>query len=222
MRNYRSFWAKSFGLGLRELNSREFRTVTSCPYLQKFKGKYIFLFTDLTRKNRILAAPESRLEDFWSQTARLQFNDIDYGLPSKSSFRPVELKDNGLSIVRLTAKNKKAIRIFYRGCSKKDRDTLDLTFKNEFALGLMRGQKILGIARYARLRDSRELVDITVVLLRSVRGKGYSTPLVSKLIEKLLDRGFIPRYRVAEENTASRSIAARLGLRPMFSLKTYR
>jgi GNAT superfamily N-acetyltransferase len=233
MRDYWIFWARAFGLRARDLAVDDFMLTTTGNYVEKHQSKYVFYFQDLATKKRILAGQQeafaglskAKLKRLGPKAVRglkLEFHDLDYGLRNKRKFCSVELISDGLCIRTLSVGQRGAIRKFSKGCSVDDLDTLDLTFKDEYAVGLFDGQKILGIARYAKIRSLPKLVDVTVLLLPAVRGQGYSTPLVSKLIEKALARGLRPKYRVAKSNLASRAVAERLGFVAMFSLVSYR
>lgn len=225
MREFRVFWTRALGLSARELATRGFVATTSGAYVDRHQDKYIFLFQDLVTKKRVIAGSAARLARVRMKTLplkRLAFDDIDYGFKRKSQFRSVELRSETLRILPLTGRHKKAIKEFSKRCSAEDRDTLDLAFENEYAVALFDGQRILGIARYAKIRKLSKLVDITVMVEPRARGRGYSTPLVSKLIKKIFARGLVPKYRVGRSNFPSRAIAENLGLVPLFSLKTYR
>jgi RimJ/RimL family protein N-acetyltransferase len=224
MQAYRKFWAKVFALSQAELGLRKLSTTVTGPYVEKYGKRFIFLFEDLATKKRVIAGSPQREGSLrWSLVCRmkLNFDDLDYGLPRRSAFRSALLPDKNVRIARLTRRQIRAVHSFRRQCSARDWDTLDLTFKNEYVLGLFEGKKILGIARYAGIRNQPQLADITVVLLRRARGHGYSTPLVSALMEKILARGLLPKYRVGRNNHQSRAIAEKLGLRPLFSLRTF-
>lgn len=225
MRVYELFWQKALGVKVDSLNSGFTRSSTG-KYLERHQRKYVFFYTDLKSYARVLAGHPARLERLGNQSPerslKLTFNDLDYGLLNSSSFKPSAPPTGEVKIQRLTKKHKKEIAGFRKKCSRKDWDTLDLALADDYALGLFKQRELLGIARFAKMPSVPKLVDITVVLARKARGRGYSTVLVSNLLETVLRKKLVPKYRVAEKNAASRAIAERLGLVPLFSLKTFR
>jgi GNAT superfamily N-acetyltransferase len=224
MREYRKFWKIALGVNARALRGG-FSRSTAGKYVEKHQRKYIFLFTDLNSYARILAGHTSRLEKLEGknpeQSLKIKYDDLDYGLIRKSSFHPVATAISNVRIRRLTRKDRALTLAFQKKCSSKDWQTLDLALTEDFALGLFFKSNLVGIARYAKMRSVPRLVDITVVVTRKARGQGYSTPLVSELVGKILKRGLTPKYRVAVSNVASRAIAEKLGFVPLYSLKTY-
>ncbi len=225
MLEYGIFWQKALGVKGESLLSG-FTRSSSGLYVERHQKKYVFLFTDLTTYARVLAGHPHRLEKLGDQSPeqglRIKFDDLDYGFEKEVSFRPGTTPPVGVTVQKLTIKDKRTLSGFRKKCSSKDWDTLDLNLGKDYALGLFLDHDLLGVARFAKMKAAPRLVDITVIVLRKARGKGYSTVLVSKLIEAILSKRLIPKYRVAEKNVQSRAVAKRLGLVPLFSLKTFR
>ncbi len=230
MNFYYEFWSKAFALSLAELRTPHFALSTAGTYVEKHHNKYLFLYTDLASGKKILAGTSAVIatlgqvdranppEELPGLTA--SFRDIDYGFPAASDFYPMPANSK-VHIKPVTGRDRSAIEEFLKGCSEDDQDTLDLTFENEFALGLFDGGKILGVSRYAAIKDNSKLVDITVMMTPTARGLGLAAPLVSQLIEEIFKCGLYPKYRVSVDNAASLAVARKLGLRPMYKLITY-
>lgn len=225
MQVYREFWQKALGVNGESLRSG-FTRSSRGKYVDRHQRKYVFLFTDLRNYARVLAGHSDRLTKLGDQSPerglQLKYDDLDYGIEKETSFQPFASSIGALKIKRLTPKHKRKIAVFRKKCSRKDWETLDLAFEKDFALGLFEGEVLLGISRFAKMPSVPKLVDITVVVARKARGRGCSTVLVSNLLETVLRKKLVPKYRVAEKNAASRAIAERLGLVPLFSLKTFR
>ncbi len=240
-KSYYHLWSSIFGLNEIDFENATPRIVSTGRYIEKHQDKYAFFFTDLTSGKKIFAASrknlarlggavnESDLQNFewesvknlpWSKDLPVAFADLDYGFVDAKNFRTVaadNLKNRGCKLSNLTPSETSRIEEFYRDCSEDDRDTLDLTFENEFALAVMKDDVPQAIARSLDVRDSN-ICDITVVVRNSARGNSLSAPLVSKLVERILGSGRLPKYRVAETNSPSIKVAERLGFNLMFSL----
>lgn len=199
-----------------------FTRSTRGKYVERHGKKFVFLFTDIVNYGRVLAGHSQRLEKLGvanpEKVLKLKFDDLDYGFKSLKDFKPVA---TSLKIRRLTQKDARLLRVLRKSCSVKDWQTLDLSLPGDYALGVFVEDRLVGAARFARIKSVPKLVDITIVMAKRARGKGYSTPLVSELISKVIKKGFTIKYRVATSNVASRAIAKRLGLTPLFSLKTF-
>jgi RimJ/RimL family protein N-acetyltransferase len=236
---YLRFWSKAFNLTYEDLTSPGFSIVTDGNYVEKHQEKYVFFYFDPKNKKCILACSKNNLGEIRNSMAltkldslnienirneayfkklNLAFKDIDYGLLSFSDFTPI---DSDAFDIRSLQKNETSeIDDFYLSCSDDDKNTLDLTFDNDVALGIYVDSRLLGIARYTPIRDT-SIADITVLVQEEVRGKGYSTPLVSSLVRKILENELQPKHRVEENNTASIAIAKGLGFTPLFRLLTW-
>lgn len=233
---YLQFWSKIFGIPAFQLKNSEAEILSSGFYIEKHGDKYIFFYMDFSTGKKVLAASENNLselrrnfdvqalsqhdveslrsEDYF-RGLPLAFRDIDYGFSSIEGFKPVS--SAGFDIRYIDVDHRQEIEEFYQDCSEDDKDTLDLTFENETALGLYVENKIVAIARYTPLRET-QIADITVLVRRTARGKAYSAPLVSKLVERILRNNLVPKYRVEENNHASIAVAKKLGFKPMFRL----
>lgn len=213
-----------------DLAQGDFQTTSAGYYLERHQGKYIFLYQNLTSGKAVLAATPIVLENLPFDTIRFSnsskdslqeffgdknpvFKDIDYGISGPMDFRPCKIDEK----LRVKTPAPEEIEFFLKLCSEDDVDTLDLTFENEVVLGIYFAESLLGIARYALVRDTG-LADITVLVGAEYRGNGYSTPLVSKILELSLAAGLVPKYRVDRDNLSSQAIAERLGFKKMSTL----
>ena len=216
MRIYYEFWSKSFALDPLDFENRETRVIHAGRYIEQHGDKYVFRFFDLTTRKEVLSVPLSRASDPFAGLTQ-QFDDLDYGFRAPTEFKHAQSSG---SIRRLQPMDT-ALSEFLGACSEDDRDTLDLTFENEFAFGAFEGEVLQGVARAALTRTVPQLADITVLVRPEARGRRLSTPLVSTLIADLLRRNLVPKYRVAADNFASQAIAQRLGLTPLFRVQTW-
>lgn len=233
---YLQFWSKIFGITPFDLKNPEPAFLSSGFYIERHGDKYIFFYLDLYSGKKILASSENNLVDLrkffdlralerqdpdsirnesFFKERPLAFQDIDFGFLNLQDFTPVPSVD--FDIRALSEHQTEEIEEFYLNCSEDDKDTLDLTFENETALGLYIENKLAGIARFTPLRDT-QIADITVLVCYKARGKRYSAPLVSSLVEKILKSNLAPKYRVKEDNNASIAIAKKLGFKPMYHL----
>jgi RimJ/RimL family protein N-acetyltransferase len=219
---YSTFYAQAFGKGTRTPHNEKTVFTSHGTYLRRHKNKYIFLFCDFVTGQFTVAASAKNQKDIAKQKVKLIYDDFDLVLSSRNAFRPNALKSRDLRIGPLSKSDSKQIKSFYKKCGQADIDTLDLTFKRKFALGLYRNEEILGIARAAHIKRIPRMVDITVLLARSARGRGLSTPLVSALVKEILARRLVPKYRVASNNMASLAVADRLGFTVLGRLLTLR
>lgn len=216
MNIYYEFWSKSFALDPVDFENRETRVIHSGRYLEQHGDKYVFHFFDLTTGKEVISAPLSRASDPFAGLTR-QFDDLDFGFRTPLTFKPAQNLDS----IRQLQPIDTALSEFLDACSEDDRETLDLTFENEFAFGFFEGEILQGVARAALTRAVPQLADITILVRPEARGRRLSTPLVSALIADLLRRNLVPKYRVAADNFASQAIAKRLGLTPLFRVQTW-
>lgn len=218
------FWAKSFGVSLSEMNSGEFKVVTSGAYIDRYGDGYIYLFKDLQSGKSILAGSLKNISQIQKPTLLVDsipgfqkaFDDVDYLLAGRESFLPAPCFATTKKL-----KTQTDLEDFYSKISEEDRDTLDLTFKNETAFGLYVEKSLVGVSRYAPLKDEPRVADITIVLDAAFRGQGYGLQLASVLILDLLGQGLCPRYRVNRDLLASTAIAKRLGFTERFRVQTF-
>lgn len=235
---YFQLWSKAFGLSSEELAGKDLSVVTTGYYVERHQDDYVFFYFDEDSGKRVLAGSEKNLKEIkkelgaglaklqfadirsapWFKDKNLAFKDIDYCLTSAAAFRPAAVQ--GFDVRALTNPQDPAIEDLYTDCSEDDKDTLDLTFDNEVALGIYLQGHLAGIARYTPVRDT-QIADITVLVRNSARGQGLSTPLVSRLVEKIIAEGFVPKYRVEESLVASIAIAKKLGFTPRFRVLTW-
>ena len=235
---YVDFWSKMFGLSSKELSSSTLSIVTAGHYVERHQDKYVFFYYDEFYGKKILACSEKNLmktqeitgeilnkldiesirDALWFREADLAFRDIDFCLASKNSFKSVD--SNNFDIRPLEAHQTAEIEKFYSDCTEDDKDTLDLTFENEVALGIYQNSVLAGIARYTQIR-STAIADITVLVRKAARSQGLSTPLVSRLVDLIFVENLFPKYRVEESNLSSIAIAKKLGFQPRFRILTW-
>lgn len=235
---YFRLWSKAFGLSSEELAKKDLTVVTSGYYVERHKDDYVFFYFDEVSGKRVLASSESNLADIqktlgkdlsqlqytnirtasWFKDRKLAFKDIDFCISGRGAFKPVD--GTSFDVRSLVNPEDPAIEELYLDCSEDDKDTLDLTFENEVALGIYQDDRLAGIARYTPIRDT-QIADITVLVRNGARGKGLSTPLVSRLVEKIFAEGLVPKYRVEENNVSSIAIAKKLGFTPRFRVLTW-
>jgi len=214
--SYFNLWTKAFGLSPEELSTGDLSIVSSGYYVERHQDKYVFSYKDELLGKRVLAASERNLatvrETSWLENHSPAFRDIDFCLADKNSF----LKVTGDFYIRPLFNHQEAeLESFYQDCSEDDKDTLDLTFENETVLGLYQNNLLAGVARFVPIRNT-SIADITVLVRNEMRGRGFSAPLVSRLVELILAEGLLPKYRVGETNLASIAVAKRLGFYPRF------
>jgi RimJ/RimL family protein N-acetyltransferase len=230
---YFGLWTKAFGLPVGDLTVSGISVVSSGYYVQRHQDNYVFLYFDEQTGKLILAGSEKSLAVLkgelgdqlsklnyqnvrglsWFKDRELVFKNIDFCFSDSSEFIP--FNNTSLDIRELSPANQSEIDELYLDCSEDDKDTLDLTFEDEVAFGVYDGSKLIGISRYAVVRDTK-VADITIVIRQSYRGKGYSSGLVSRVVETALRNGLVPKYRVDESNHASIAIAKKLGFSPRF------
>jgi len=80
---------------------------------------------------------------------------------------------------------------------------------------------LAGVSRYVLIPNSLDLADIAVLIRNSFRGRGPSTKIVSCIVEEIRRKGYCPRYRVKEDNFASRAIADKLGFKKVHQVKVW-
>ncbi len=80
------------------------------------------------------------------------------------------------------------------------------------ALCAVHGGEIVGIA--GACADSRILWQIGIDVKRDFRGHGLAACLVSRLANRILQRGIVPFYGTASSNIASQAVAHRCGFSP--------
>lgn len=237
MNIYHQFWSTAWGLDYTEILTSPITITSAGRYLEKHSGKYVFLFTDLPTGHRVLAADEQQIENILNAVSidkltqlkefdlrdrlpfanfKLAFEDIDFGFENPSDFRPFDVSKYAIN--RLSIKNEKEILDFLKTCSEDDADTLDLEFENDVVWGIMEKGSIAGLARSTVMKNQTQLNDVTILVSPQARGQGLSTPLMSKLIESILQKNQSVKYRVAASNSPSLAIARKLGLNPMSKL----
>ena len=232
--NIIKFWARAFGCSNEELVKSDLSIVSNGVYVEKHADKYAFFYHDQIHQKTVLAAStriieeitkdvgvdrlsqlnyDSILSEPWFKSKKVAFSDIDLCLLDMSAFTPT---NEPLDFRRLDDENDE-LEDFYQDCTEDDRDTLDLTFDGEIAYGLYHVGGLAAVSRYLRIKETN-LADITVLVRKSQRGRGLSVPLVSKVVEAILEDGLLPKYRVSATNAPSIAVAKRLGFRERFRL----
>jgi RimJ/RimL family protein N-acetyltransferase len=191
--------------------------VTKGKYLDRYEGRYLFLFKDIRSGKVILAGSKDKGLSAESDIPGYEkvFDDIDYILFQNSDFKKYK------SDHRIKKLDQREVESFCLEISEDDKETLDITFENEVIYGTYFQSTLVGISRYTPLTDEPQLIDITIVIHPLHRGRGFGIGLASLVIDEILKSGRFPRYRVRQTLEASRSIAERLGLRPAFQLTTF-
>lgn len=233
---YCNFWSEFLGLSTTELLSPNYVINSSGRYIEKHQDKFVFLYQDLKSLKKVLIASAKNIENYQIKTADLDklpldtakdfkkmtlaFHDIDYGLTSAEHFTPFDISTSSIEIQRLSLADQAATEHFSNRCSEDDIDTLDFDLETDIAYGAFLQNKLIGVSRYLVIRETN-VADITVVVSSEYRNQKISTPLVSKIVERILADGYIPKYRVQTENIASIKIAERLGFKPLFQILTW-
>lgn len=215
-------------MSLDELNSSDFKVSTSGTYIDRYEGKYAYLFKDLFTGKEILVGLKSyvghltkeNLAEHLALRFQKVFDDFDYLLPQLNKFKAIP-RSSEVEIKELFNSDSQVLDQFYLKVSDDDRDTLDLLFRDEVVYGAFVDGHLIGVSRFAQILDDSKIVDITIVMASSHRGRGYGSQLASELISKALRQGFIPRYRVNYELLASAAIAKRLGFEGRYHLQTF-
>lgn len=231
--DYYEFWANAFALEDREIRSTDPAFVTKGSYLERQGEQYVFYYSNLITGKNILAAHEQtmrslkaqitieELRRFSSQTIRqciplrelnLEFRDVDYSLPIGQKLKTPALRSD-CKIVALNESCRDHLEEFLRACSEDEKDTLDLRLGEDPSCGLYDlDGSLQGVCRFSQMPAVPSLVDITVLVRPVARGRGFAKLLVAELLSQALRQSLTPKYRVKEDNFASRAIAQRLGL----------
>jgi len=227
---YVDFWSMAFEIEKANLQKPACSFATSGRYVKRDPDGLLYFFYDIHTKSKVYASSAKNIEYLQAEVAHdtllaqipqeicqlpflaekeLLYNDIDLYFSRPEDFQSVA--SDGLDIRELSKANEAELTALYTDCSEDDVDTLDLSFDDLCILGLYIDNVLVGVTRYYIVPQTRGITDVAVLLARRVRGQGLSTPLVSRLVEIIIERGDIPRYRVKEDNIPSRSIAKRLG-----------
>lgn len=231
--SYYKFWATAFGLSDHEIRSTDPAFVTQGSYVRRHGEQYVFYYRDLITGKNILAAHEQtmrklktqitwdQLKGFTSQTIRqclplrkldLEFRDFDYTLPIGQVLRmPEPITDS--KIVNLNETSRDDLEEFLKACSEDEKETLDLRLGEDLSCGLYTNDDGLqGVSRLSHVPITPRMVDVTVLVRPSARGRGYAKLLVGEILGQALSRSSTLKYRVKEDNLASRAVAQKLGL----------
>ncbi|MGL5415541.1 MAG: GNAT family N-acetyltransferase [Clostridium sp.] len=88
-------------------------------------------------------------------------------------------------------------------------------YPDVLAVAALDGEEIIGMASASR--DSEEMWQIGIDVMKDHRGKGIGTNLVSLLKNEIIKRGKIPFYSTIESNIYSQTIAIKTGFIPVFA-----
>jgi GNAT superfamily N-acetyltransferase len=237
---YFDFWSKALGVSIEEMSSTNNTISIDGRYLARHNGRYVYLFRDLHLGKCIFTAKKEYFDDLETnfekdfETVHLPnddseierillqnkasptFCDIDYCLP----LREFNYQANDLCIRPLKNQQASGLQEFLNAVTEEERDILDLNFEGEFAFGLYQGGHLQGVCRSVQVRDT-QIADITVLVAETARGKGFGKSLVSSVVDDVLNRNLVPKYRVEENNQASRRVAEQLGFVPRFRIKAW-
>ncbi len=235
---YLNFWSNAFELEQQQLEQDNLCFVSNGWYVNRDPDGLIYFYQDYNSGKRILASSDKNLKLLKTKTSKkeledlnienisklkffnskeLVFNDLDHFIWKSSEYSPADY--SGLDIKEITTKEQ--LEEFYQDCSEDDIDTLDLNFDGEFAIGVFIEGKLVGVSRYCLIPHTLNLADITVLVRKSFRGQGLSVKIVSFLVDEIKNQGYCPRYRVKEDNLASRAVAKRLGFRKCHHVKVW-
>jgi RimJ/RimL family protein N-acetyltransferase len=207
---YYEFWAKAFGVSLEEIKSKVPLTVSSGHYVKKHGDQFVFSYEDLLNGKKILAGVADRINSLHPiENLEIAFDDIDYVLIETKDFKPhASLTGEIRSII-----TESQMTEFYADCSEDDKDTLDLNFDSgaDFGFGLYNNNQLDAVARYVPTKTVKQVADLTMLVRNGARGHGFSSAVMSALIQNVLEKNLCPKYRVRSDNVASIAVAKKLG-----------
>lgn len=231
-----------FNLSLTQIEATESYCVTGGRYIEKYKDEYVFFYSNLLTGQNILSASPTNMRNIRNNfdvkqlsklnaesirsenpfaQMELAFCDIDFCLMQSTDL--VVQHAQNFDIRTITEKEHAAVEEFLSHISEDDRDTLDLSLEKDFAIGLYdESGSIVGMARYALIRNTENLVDVSIVITENARRKGYAIAIMTVLTQNISSKNLRFKYRVKEDNVPSIEIAKRLGLTPVFRLLAFK
>lgn len=103
-------------------------------------------------------------------------------------------------------------------CTQIERDTGDVEITQQSVIGWLEGEDLIAAAS---LIVDGQIADVGVLTHPDHRGRGLGKSVVAALIRTTLDAGLTVQYMTQQKNTASRRIAAGLGLQPFLEIRCF-
>lgn len=226
---YQSFWHKNLSIQKDFFQNNTFTQTSSGTYLDKYKD-FFFIFQDLNHGSICISANNEKLQllnktkefeyknldaikkSFIKNNYNLIYEDFDMYL-NYQLIKPIS-PDKIYTLHKYNSSDKNLVIDFINTLNEEDKDILDLNDNfSELEIWYFKfNNQIVSIGTYFTFTQNNKITDITLVTKEDFKNKKLATNILFEILNDIVQKNLVPRYRVAIDNLPSIKIAEKLGL----------